>query len=100
MPSSNQKLMTSSAVLNALGPDWAFTTTLLRSGSLDDAGTLHGNLYLKGSGDPLLEGKDLDQFVESMKASGIKKVQGRLIGDASRFDSKRLGFGWEWDDLP
>lgn len=100
MPASNQKLLTSSAVLNALGPDWTFNTILLRAGNLDDDGTLHGNLILKGSGDPLLEGKDLDHFVESVKAAGIKKVQGRLIADASRFDNRRLGFGWEWDDLP
>jgi serine-type D-Ala-D-Ala carboxypeptidase/endopeptidase (penicillin-binding protein 4) len=100
LPASNQKLLTSAAALDALGPDWTYATTLHRYGSLDDNGTLHGSLTLKGSGDPLLEAKDLDLFAESVKAAGIRKVQGKLIGDDSRFDEKRLGFGWEWDDLP
>ena len=43
LPASNQKLLTSAAVLNALGPDWKYETLLLRTGSLDDGGTLHGS---------------------------------------------------------
>lgn len=100
LPASNQKLLTSSAILAALGPNWTFTTTLQRAGNLDDDGMLHGNLYLKGSGDPLLASADLDLFADSVKAAGIKKVQGKVVGDDSRFDRKRLGMGWEWDDLP
>jgi serine-type D-Ala-D-Ala carboxypeptidase/endopeptidase (penicillin-binding protein 4) len=99
LPASNQKLLTSSAILNALGPDWAYTTSLYRVGSLDDDGTLHGNLYLKGSGDPLLEAKDLDDFVASVKTSGVKKVQGKLITDDTRLDSARYGDGWSSDDM-
>lgn len=100
LPASNQKLLTSSAVLNALGPDWRYETVLLRGGPVDDSGTLHGNLYLKGSGDPLLAASDLDAMVEQVKGAGIKKVAGKVVGDDSRFDHQRYGTGWEWDDMP
>lgn len=100
MPASNMKLLTSSAILNALGPDWRFETELLRTGSIDQDGTLHGSLYLKGSGDPLLSAADLDAMVEQARGAGIRKVQGKLIGDDSRFDHRRYGRGWPWDDMP
>lgn len=99
MPASNQKLLTSAAILHALGPDWKYETLLLRTGSLDDEGTLHGNLYLKGTGDPLLATTDLEAFVESLKAAGIKRVMGRVVGDDTRFDRQRYGDGWSWDYL-
>ena len=100
MPASNLKLLTSSAVLNALGPDWRFETVLVRTGSIDQDGTLHGSLYLKGSGDPLLSAADLDTMVEQVRGAGIRKVQGKLIGDDNRFDHKRYGRGWPWDNMP
>lgn len=100
MPASNQKILTSSAALNALGPAWRFETTLVRNGSLDEDGTLHGNLYLKGSGDPLLTAADLDAMVEQVRGAGIRKVLGKLIGDDNRFDHRWYGRGWPWDNMP
>ncbi len=100
MSASNEKLLTSAAVLNALGPDWKFVTTLQRTGSVDADGTLHGDLYLHGGGDPLLDDKDLDALVQSAKDAGIRRVEGRVVGDDSRFDSQRYGDSWEWDDMP
>jgi D-alanyl-D-alanine carboxypeptidase/D-alanyl-D-alanine-endopeptidase (penicillin-binding protein 4) len=100
MPASNMKLLTSAAVLNALGPDWRFETVLLRNGSIDQDGTLHGSLFLKGSGDPLLSSADLDAMVEQVRGAGIRRVQGKLIGDDNRFDHKKYGRGWPWDNMP
>jgi D-alanyl-D-alanine carboxypeptidase/D-alanyl-D-alanine-endopeptidase (penicillin-binding protein 4) len=100
VPASNQKLLTSAAALHTLGPDFRWVTTLDRKGSLDDDGTFHGHLYLKGSGDPYLRDTDLDPFVDSVKASGIRRVKGKLIADDSRFDRELYGSGWSWDDMP
>ncbi len=100
MPASNQKILTSTAALNALGPDWKFETVIVRSGTLDDDGTLHGNLCIKGSGDPLLTAADIDAMVEQVRVAGIKKVQGKLIGDDNRFDHRWYGRGWPWDNMP
>lgn len=99
MPASNQKLFTSAAVLHALGPDWKYQTVLYCSGDLDDDGTLHGNLYLRGSGDPLLSARDLVEMAAQIKGAGIRRVAGKLLGDDSRFDHERYGLGWEWDDF-
>jgi D-alanyl-D-alanine carboxypeptidase/D-alanyl-D-alanine-endopeptidase (penicillin-binding protein 4) len=100
LPASNQKLLTSAAILNALGPDWRYATLLLRAGTVDAKGTLRGSLYLKGSGDPLLEDEALDEFVQAVKRAGIRRLAGRVLGDDSRFDRRRYGDGWAWDDMP
>lgn len=100
LPASNQKLFTSAAALHLLGPDWRYATPLLRSGRVDRRGTLHGNLSLKGSGDPLLSDKDLDAFVQGVRKAGIRRIRGRVIGDESHFDRRRYGDGWSWDDMP
>ena len=100
MPASNMKILTSTAVLNALGPDWRYETMLVRTGTIDDDGTLHGSLYLKGTGDPLLSAEDLDAMVVQVRGAGIRKVQGKLVGDDTRFDHRRYGRGWPWDNMP
>lgn len=99
LPASNQKLLTSAAVLNALGPDWRYETRVVRAGPIDDGGTLHGNLYVIGAGDPTLEAKDLDEVVASVKVTGIRRIAGRVMGDDHRFDAVRYGDGWSWDDM-
>ena len=99
-PASVQKLYTSVAVLNLLGPDARFRTTVLGAGHLGPGGVWHGDLYLRGGGDPTLGdgafnrvweegyGPTAQQLVGQLSAHGIRRVTGRVIGDASLFDSK------------
>ncbi|HEY3266308.1 MAG TPA: D-alanyl-D-alanine carboxypeptidase/D-alanyl-D-alanine-endopeptidase [Armatimonadota bacterium] len=98
MPASNMKLLVSSCCTDALPADFHYTTPALRDGTLD-GGTLTGNLYLKGDGDPTLEYADLQQLARDVKAAGITHVTGDVVGDGSALDSRKLGSGWEWDDL-
>lgn len=100
LPASSQKLFTSAAALDALGPDWRYVTRVLRAGTVEPDGTLQGDLYLQGSGDPLLETADLDALAQAVKRAGIRRVRGWVFGDGSRFDRQRYGPGWEWDDMP
>jgi D-alanyl-D-alanine carboxypeptidase/D-alanyl-D-alanine-endopeptidase (penicillin-binding protein 4) len=100
VPASSQKLFTSAAALNALGPDWRYVTRVLRTGKVDADGTLHGDLYLQGSGDPLLRTEDLDALAQAVRRAGIRRIRGWVFGDGSRFDRQRHGAGWEWDDMP
>ena len=51
VPASTTKVMTAIAALKILGEDHHFQTSVLTSGEIID-GTLHGNLYLRGDGDP------------------------------------------------
>jgi len=99
IPASNMKLIVSAAALDRLGPDFTYQTTLWRTGPLQD-GVLVGDLVLKGSGDPIFSLADLKTMVVELKKAGVKRVTGRVLGDDTRFDDVRLGWGWNWDDEP
>lgn len=98
IPASNNKLLVSAAVTDTLGPDYRYVTPVMRDGEVKD-GVLQGSLYLKGSGDSTLEGKDLKELAKAVKAAGIARVTGDIVGDGSIFDDRRLGDSWCWDDL-
>ena len=55
IPASNQKLMTSAAILDHFGSDYRFTTTIYGNGELQ-GNTWFGDLIIKGSGDPTISG--------------------------------------------
>ena len=99
MPASNFKLLVGSAALQRLGTNFAFVTNVA-SDAPESAGVISGNLYLHGGGDAHLTAKDLDDAASALAARGIKRIDGALITDSSRYDSQRYGFGWSWDDLP
>ncbi|HEX3833264.1 MAG TPA: D-alanyl-D-alanine carboxypeptidase [Solirubrobacteraceae bacterium] len=101
-PASVEKLWTTSALMNKLGPNARLHTTVLGSGSLRH-GVWHGNLYLRGGGDPTFGdptfnkvwlqgyGPTANQLVDQLRARGIRRVTGRVIGDESLFDRRRGG---------
>ncbi|SDM58595.1 D-alanyl-D-alanine carboxypeptidase / D-alanyl-D-alanine-endopeptidase (penicillin-binding protein 4) [Psychrobacillus sp. OK028] len=97
-PASNMKLLTTAAALDVLGKDYRFTTSLYTSGKISN-GVLKGNLYLKGEGDPTLSIEDLQRFAKELKAKGIHKVDGRIVGDDKWFDNDLLTPGiWVGDE--
>ena len=89
MPASNMKIVTCAAALSLLGPSFTYTTGVYAVG--DD-------LILKGSGDPSLDFARLQKLAEAVKAAGVTELKGKLLYDASVFDSEVLGEGWQWDD--
>ena len=105
VPASNMKLYTTAAALQNLGPDFRYRTAFYINGSLTDS-TLHGDLIIKGAGDPTISGRfhdkdiffDLKAWADSLRAKGIVKIDGNVIGDNSFFANDILGTGWEWDD--
>ncbi|MBC8101941.1 MAG: D-alanyl-D-alanine carboxypeptidase/D-alanyl-D-alanine-endopeptidase [Cytophagales bacterium] len=98
VPASNMKLLTATAALVKLGTDFRYKTTLLHTGSIDRNGTLNGDLYLRGSGDPSLDSKRLLEMAQKLRAAGVQKINGRILADATAFDDQRIGDGWQWDD--
>ncbi len=94
IPASNQKLAVTYACLLALGPTFRFGTDVLGEGELD--GSLwRGDIVLKGYGDPTLSTLDLLKLASQLHAQGIRRIGGRIVGDESFFDAKRVGPGWK-----
>ncbi|MFN0009768.1 MAG: D-alanyl-D-alanine carboxypeptidase/D-alanyl-D-alanine-endopeptidase [Planctomycetota bacterium] len=99
-PASNQKLVTSSAALVLLGPDFEFKTVFETNGTID-GGVLRGDLVARAGGDPLYErGGDgsVDAFLEPVLAGletrGIRRIDGALVLDELDFAAPGPAPGW------
>lgn len=99
LPASNEKLLTSTAALDVLGPDHRFSTRVSTDGTRRGP-ALQGDLYLKGTGDPTMLAADYDALAAQVAATGATVVRGRLVADDSWFDDVPLGTDWAWDDEP
>ena len=82
---SNAKIITAAAALSILGPEYTYRTTLFADKLLPD-GTVQGNLYLRGSGDPSLDTAALWGLVHELELIGVTRVTGALVIDESAFD--------------
>ena len=84
-PASVMKLITTTAGLSILGPDFTWRNRIWIEGPVVD-GVLQGNLYVKGSGDPKLVLERLQSLLQEVMSKGIKEVKGDIILDGSVFD--------------
>jgi serine-type D-Ala-D-Ala carboxypeptidase/endopeptidase (penicillin-binding protein 4) len=82
---SNAKLLTSVAALLGLGGGFRWRTAVFGARP-DEQGTVEGDLYLRGRGDPTLSAEALDQLAADVAALGVRAVEGRLVVDTSYFD--------------
>lgn len=105
-PASAIKILTGVAVLTALGPDFRYTTTVSTPAPPLD-GVVAGDLHLIGGGDPLLaQGEyaaryrtpqrfsDLRSLADAVVAAGVRRVDGAVVGDESRYDAQRYHPAW------
>jgi len=105
LPASNMKLATTALALSRLGPDYRLTTRVLLEPS--------GNLALVGSGDPSLSGrvypydKDgalrpafeaIEELAQQVVASGIRRVDGDIVGDDRRYPWSPYPGTWTQED--
>jgi D-alanyl-D-alanine carboxypeptidase/D-alanyl-D-alanine-endopeptidase (penicillin-binding protein 4) len=88
---SDAKLFTSAAALLALGPDTTLPTDVLTSVPVDASGTLSGDLFLRGSGDPALGEPQMTALADQIVAAGVHRITGSVVGDGTRFDEVRTG---------
>jgi len=108
-PASTQKLITTAAALNLLGPDFTFKTQVAYSGEIiKGSNYLDGDLYIIGGGDPTLgskyfeetKGKQfLSEFYTEIKNLGIDSISGRVIADARYYSWDLVPPTWSWQNL-
>jgi len=94
LPASNEKLAVTYAALTALGPSFTIETDVLGAGEQIGA-TWQGDLVLKGYGDPTLSSADLTVLARQVRADGITRISGAVLGDESWFDARRTAPGWK-----
>ena len=105
---STLKTITTITAFNLLSKDFQYQTQFGYDGSIDSGGTLNGDVVIRGSGDPTLgswrfesahESHVLSLMVDALKKAGVKKINGRIIGDDSIFGSQSIPEGWIWTDI-
>ena len=107
LPASNTKLITTGIAMLQLGPDWQFTTTLQSNSSICN-GELNGDLYIVGGGDPTI-GANYDgtpkleetftQWKAILDSLGVKKINGKVIGDGRYFEGDPIPDSWAIFDM-
>jgi D-alanyl-D-alanine carboxypeptidase/D-alanyl-D-alanine-endopeptidase (penicillin-binding protein 4) len=83
-PASTMKVLTTLAGLDILGPQYRWRTKIFTDGVIRQ-GTLQGNLYLQGSGDPKLIPEELAKLMKDLQGLGIQKIDGNLFFDRSAY---------------
>jgi D-alanyl-D-alanine carboxypeptidase/D-alanyl-D-alanine-endopeptidase (penicillin-binding protein 4) len=92
-PASNEKLPVTFGALVELGPSYRFRTEVLGEGR-QVGDVWEGRIVLKGFGDPTLATSDLQRLAAKVRALGIRRVTGHVVGDASWFDRRWTVAGW------
>ena len=124
-PASNTKLFTTSAAMALLGPKTAFETKIVAKGTFGGVETLKGDLVLLGAGDANLSGREipyvepseklkpapgapplpeanplryLEAMADQVAGTGLKVVNGDVVGDDSLFPWEPYAQDWSIDD--
>ena len=97
IPASNTKLFTSATALELMGGDYLIATKILADAEPED-GIINGNIYIKGFGNPTFTSDELDDLVNQLYESGLRKITGKVIGDDTYFDNVYSRDDWINDE--
>jgi D-alanyl-D-alanine carboxypeptidase/D-alanyl-D-alanine-endopeptidase (penicillin-binding protein 4) len=104
MPGSALKIMTGAVAGEALGWDHQFETRVATVSPVD-GGVLRGDLFVIGGGDPSISERGrapgtLRLLARQLRATGLTRIEGGIVGDDDLFDDRGYGDGWTLDNLP
>ena len=122
VPASAAKIVSVASAAEAVGWDFRFETALLTNGRViasdrlprdpaaattsvldgPSSAVIDGDLLIVGSGDPSVGGRagdDVSVLVDAIRAKGIRRINGRVIGDDDALEEPRPQLAWAWDDL-
>jgi D-alanyl-D-alanine carboxypeptidase/D-alanyl-D-alanine-endopeptidase (penicillin-binding protein 4) len=97
-PASVMKLVTTLAALETLGPTWTWKTPVYIEGTARE-GTLYGNVYIQGQGDPKLVAERLWLLLRRVQGLDIRNIAGDIVLDRSAFEVPPVDPG-EFDGEP
>jgi serine-type D-Ala-D-Ala carboxypeptidase/endopeptidase (penicillin-binding protein 4) len=110
VPASNTKLVVAAAATVLLPVDYRVRTSIYANGTVSD-GVLQGDLVLYGRGDPTWSERcfsvdtlgpgacdstwtAVDAIAESLRARGIRRISGKIVGDGSYFEPLLVHWNW------
>jgi D-alanyl-D-alanine carboxypeptidase/D-alanyl-D-alanine-endopeptidase (penicillin-binding protein 4) len=99
MPASNEKIFTALAAFYYLTPDYHFHTTISVPPKTLFQGTEYGNIYFNFVGDPSFRTTELKEMIKTLKAQGVKHIQGNVILNVTRFGGNNYAAGWALDTI-
>jgi serine-type D-Ala-D-Ala carboxypeptidase/endopeptidase (penicillin-binding protein 4) len=108
VPASVMKLVTTASALEILGAGYKFKTVLQYTGTIDSNKVLHGDLIIKGGGDPTLGSKYfnsddpslfLQEWTTFIRNAGIDSITGRVIADPGIYSDEMVPATWAWGDI-
>jgi serine-type D-Ala-D-Ala carboxypeptidase/endopeptidase (penicillin-binding protein 4) len=108
-PASTVKLFSTATAFEILGPQYQPKTRIYQQGELTKEGVLHGDIVIRGGGDPTLgsrffneDGKETEfmvKWADSLHKIGIRIILGNIITDGSEFGYNAAPDGWTWSDM-
>jgi D-alanyl-D-alanine carboxypeptidase/D-alanyl-D-alanine-endopeptidase (penicillin-binding protein 4) len=97
-PASVQKLVVAAAALDVLGAGFRYHTIFASQNSIAGDGTIDGNLWLVGSGDPSLRGTDVRGGVAALAQAGLRRIAGSVAVDPTALRGPEINPHWDPDD--
>jgi serine-type D-Ala-D-Ala carboxypeptidase/endopeptidase (penicillin-binding protein 4) len=107
LPASTLKLVTAAAILRTLGPEARLRTSVEATAPIGGDGVLRGDLYLSGTGDPVLATADYGRWVhparprtpmedlaDQLVDAGLRRVRGDVVGHADGYVGPTTAEGW------
>lgn len=109
-PASTLKTITTATCLELFSPSHRFVTLIQYDGEVDTKNRiLHGNIYIRGGGDPALGSEYfyehyyssyfIEKWADAIKKLNIDSIDGAIIGDASVFSTNIVPRTREWEAI-